>query len=190
MTETILGVLAVLCLMLAVLLLFSAVHAGGHGGEVLFGGISQLVGVYAYFTPLLFLSAAYYLWKEEVPEIRILTLLGGLFLILGVGGLGTILFGTSFGGWLGGAISRPLVTNFAVVPSAFLLAGISAIGGIIFLERKPSFESASLFFSICCLLASTSSAWAPSSVRIDFAISSIRSFSMRSAAALCVPSAR
>jgi S-DNA-T family DNA segregation ATPase FtsK/SpoIIIE len=147
MTETILGVLAVLCLMLAVLLLFSAVHAGGHGGEVLFGGISQLVGVYAYFTPLLFLSAAYYLWKEEVPEIRILTLLGGLFLILGVGGLGTILFGTSFGGWLGGAISHPLVTNFAVVPSAFLLAGISAIGGIIFLERKPSFESASLFFS-------------------------------------------
>ena len=73
MTETILGVLAVICVMLAVLLLFSMVHAGGTGGEVLFSGISSLIGVYAYFTPLLCLYIAYYLWKEEVPEIRPLT---------------------------------------------------------------------------------------------------------------------
>lgn len=138
MTETILGVLAVSCLMIAVLLLFSMVHAGGKGGEILFSGISSLIGVYAYFTPLIFLSAAYYLWKEELPELRPLTLIGGFFLILGVGSLGTILFGSAFGGWLGSIIAGPLVANFAKVPSAFMLFGVSLIGAIIFLERKPS----------------------------------------------------
>ncbi len=140
LTETLLGVLAVVCLMIAVLLLFSMVHAGGKGGEILFNGISSLIGVYVYFTPLIFLYAAYYLWKEEIPEIRPLTLIGGFLLILGVGSLGTILFGKAFGGWLGSVIANPLVTNFAKLPSAFLLFGISSIGAIIFLERKPSLQ--------------------------------------------------
>lgn len=140
LTETILGVLAVACLMIAVLLLFSMVHAGGKGGETLFNGISSLIGVYVYFTPLIFLYVAYYLWKEEMPELRPLTIVGGFFLILGVGSLGTILFGGAFGGWLGSVIANPLVANFAKVPSAFLLFGISLIGAIIFLERKPSLD--------------------------------------------------
>ncbi len=140
MTETILGVLAVVCVMVAVLLLFSMVHAGGSGGEVLFTGISSLIGVYAYFTPLICMYIAYYLWKEEVPEIRILTVLGGFFLVLGVGGLGTILFGEGFGGLLGSSIAKPLVAHFAYFPSIFLLGGVSLIGAIIFLERKPSLE--------------------------------------------------
>jgi S-DNA-T family DNA segregation ATPase FtsK/SpoIIIE len=140
MTETILGVLAVVCVMVAVLLLFSMVHAGGSGGEVLFLGISSLIGVYAYLTPIICMYIAYYLWKEEVPEIRILTVLGGFFLVLGVGGLGTILFGEGFGGLLGASIAKPLVAHFAFFPSIFLLGGISLIGAIIFLERKPSLE--------------------------------------------------
>lgn len=138
MTETILGVLAVICVMVAVLLLFSMVHAGGTGGEVLFTGIASLIGVYAYFTPLICMYVAYYLWKEEVPNIRILTVLGGFFLVLGIGGLGTILFGEGFGGLLGASLAKPLVTHFAYFPSVFLLGGISLIGAIIFLERKPS----------------------------------------------------
>ena len=138
MTETILGVLAVLCVMLSVLLLFSMVHAGGAGGEVLFNGISSLIGVYAYFTPLLSLYIAYYLWKEEVPDIRTLTVLGGFFLITGIAGLGTALFGPKFGGFLGSSLADPLIKYFALVPSIFFLAGISMIGAIIFLERKPS----------------------------------------------------
>ena len=140
LTETLLGVLAVICVMMAVLLLFSMVHAGGTGGEVLFTGIASLIGVYVYFTPLVCIYIAYYLWKEEVPVIRTLTVLGGFFLILGVGGLGTIFFGQGFGGLLGTLISSPLVTHFAYYPSIFLLTGISLIGAIIFLERKPSLE--------------------------------------------------
>jgi S-DNA-T family DNA segregation ATPase FtsK/SpoIIIE len=60
--------------------------------------------------------------------------------VLGVGGLGTILFGESFGGLLGTSIARPLVTHFAYMPSVFMLAGVSIIGSIIFLERKPSLQ--------------------------------------------------
>jgi S-DNA-T family DNA segregation ATPase FtsK/SpoIIIE len=147
LTETLLGVLAVICVMLAVLLLFSMVHAGGSGGEVLFTGIASLIGVYSYFTPLICMYIAYYLWKEEVPVIRTLTVLGGFFLVLGVGGLGTILFGQSFGGLLGTLISSPLVTHFAFYPSVFLLTGISLIGSIIFLERKPSLEPVKFLLS-------------------------------------------
>lgn len=138
MTETLLGVLAVLFVMLAVLLLFSMVHAGGAGGEVLFMGMSSLMGVYAYFTPLICIYIAYYLWKEEIPNIRIITSLGAFFLVLGIAGLGTILFGKEFGGYLGASLATPLVTYFAYYPSIFFLTGISLIGSIIFLERKPS----------------------------------------------------
>jgi S-DNA-T family DNA segregation ATPase FtsK/SpoIIIE len=134
--------------MIAVLLLFSMVHAGGKGGEILFDGISSLIGVYVYFTPLIFLYAAYYLWKEEMPEIRPLTLLGGFLLIVGVGSLGTLLFGNAFGGWLGSVIANPLVTNFAKLPSGFLLFGVSLIGAIIFLERKPSLTPVTSTFSL------------------------------------------
>lgn len=138
LTETLLGVLAVVFVMIAVLLLFSMVHAGGRGGEILFSGIASLIGVYSYFTPLLCLYVAYYLWKEEVPEIRALTTIGGFLLILGVAGLGTLLFGESFGGFLGTSLAMPMQTYFAFFPSVFFLSGISMIGAIIFLERKPS----------------------------------------------------
>lgn len=138
LTETLLGVLAVIVVMLALLLLFSMVHAGGEGGEILFSGLLSIIGVYAYITPLLCLYIAYYLWKEEVPYLRFFSVLGSLFLILGISGLGTIFFGSTFGGFLGTVISSPLVKNFALYPSIAFLGGISFIGSIIILERKPS----------------------------------------------------
>ncbi|MEZ0209292.1 MAG: DNA translocase FtsK [Candidatus Paceibacterota bacterium] len=137
LTETILGVLAVIFVMIAVLPLFSMVHAGGTGGEILFTGITSIIGVYAYLTPLLSIYIAYYLWKEEIPDLRFLPTLGFIFLLVGVAGLGTI-FSPSFGGILGALIAGPLIKNFAIYPSLALLAGITAIGGIITLERKPS----------------------------------------------------
>lgn len=147
LTETLLGVLAVMFVMLAVLLLFSMVHAGGTGGDVLFMGLASLVGVYAYFSPLLCMYVAYYLWKEEVPHIRIITFIGGFLLFLGVAGLGTLLFGSSFGGFLGTSIATPLESHFAFYPSMFFLGGFSLIGSIIFLERKPSLEPVKLLAS-------------------------------------------
>jgi S-DNA-T family DNA segregation ATPase FtsK/SpoIIIE len=147
LTETLLGVLSVLFVMLAVLLLFSMVHAGGEGGEVLFTGLFSLIGVYAYFSPILALYIAYYLWKEEMPEVRLLTSIGILFLTLGVAGLGSVLFTPSFGGFLGGMLANPLLAHFAFFPTVFFLAGMSFIGAIIFLERKPSLEPAKVVLS-------------------------------------------
>lgn len=140
LTETILGILSVVCVMIGVLLLFSMVHAGGAGGEALFKGLSSLMGVYAYFTPILCMYTAYYLWKEELPEIRTITAIGVLLLLTGVAGLGTLLFGKSFGGMLGGALATPLYAKFEFFPTFFFLGGLSLIGAIIFLERKPSLE--------------------------------------------------
>lgn len=137
LTETILGVLAVIFVMITVLLLFSMVHAGGAGGEILFVGIQSIIGVFAYLTPLITLYVAYYLWKEEIPNLRFLPTLGVIFLIIGIAGLGTI-FSPTFGGVLGALVAGPLIKNFAIYPSVALLAGLTAIGGIIVLERKPS----------------------------------------------------
>jgi S-DNA-T family DNA segregation ATPase FtsK/SpoIIIE len=136
-TETILGVLAVVFVMLAVLLIFSTVHAGGAGGEILFTGIYSIIGVYAYLTPLACFYVAYYLWKEEIPQYRFLPTLGTLLLIVGIAGLGTI-FSPTFGGILGALVAGPLIKNFAFYPTMALLSGITAIGGIIVLERKPA----------------------------------------------------
>ncbi len=138
LTETILGVLSVVSVMIAALLIFSMVHAGGTGGEVLFTGLQSLIGVFTYFTPLLFLYIAYYLWKEEVPDFGFLSSLGSFFLLIGIAGLGTIMFGQSFGGMLGVLAIAPLVKYFAIYPSFALLSGITFIGALIISNRKPS----------------------------------------------------
>lgn len=138
--ETVLGVLAVVCVMLAALLLFSMIHAGGTGGEILFGGLQSIIGVFAYLTPLIFLYAAYYLWKEELPELRFTTALGGIFLVLGTAGLGTLFFGPTFGGILGIMTVDPLIKYFTRLPTVAFLGGLTAIGAIITLERKPSLD--------------------------------------------------
>ena len=138
LTETILGVLAVVAVMIGVLLIFSMVHAGGTGGEILFTGMGSLVGVFAYFTPLICFYIAYYLWKEELPEIRFITALGSILLVFGIMGLGTLFFSQVFGGILGVLITAPLIKYFALYPSIAFLSGLTAIGGIIILERKPS----------------------------------------------------
>lgn len=137
LTETILGVLAVIFVMVAVLLIFSMVHAGGAGGEILFIGITSIVGVFAYLVPLLCLYIAYYLWKEEIPDVRFIPTIGVLLLVVGIAGLGTI-FSPTFGGILGALIAGPLIKNFAIYPTLAILAGVTVIGGIIVLERKPS----------------------------------------------------
>ena len=143
LVETILGVLAVVMIMLAILLAFSSAHAGGVGGEVLFKGLLSLIGVFAYFSPLLCAYLAYYLWKEELPELNFITILGALLAFLGISGFGTIVFGEAiggvpFGGLLGELIVYPLVKLFSIYPAVAFLFGISAIGSMIILNRKPS----------------------------------------------------
>ncbi len=141
LTETILGILSVVAVMIGVLLIFSMVHAGGTGGEILFTGLSSIMGVFAYFTPILCFYIAYYLWKEELPDVRLITATGSTLFILGISGLGTIFFNNpnfSFGGILGEFVASPLIRYFALYPSIAFLGGLTAIGGIIILERKPS----------------------------------------------------
>lgn len=140
LTETILGVLAVISVMIAALLTFSMVHAGGQGGEILFTGLQSIIGVFTYLTPLLFLYIAYYLWKEEVPNVSFVPFMGQLFLLLGIAGLGTIFFGESFGGYLGVMAVGPLVKYFSIYPSVALLCGVTFIGTMIIANRKPSFS--------------------------------------------------
>lgn len=144
--ETILGVLAVIFVMIAVLLIFSMVHAGGAGGEILFSGMYSIIGIFTYLTPLMCLYVAYYLWKEEVPDIRFIPTLGTIFLILGIAGLGTI-FSPTFGGVLGALIAGPLIKSFAVYPSMALLSGVTAIGIITLLGRKPSLSPVALLIA-------------------------------------------
>jgi S-DNA-T family DNA segregation ATPase FtsK/SpoIIIE len=138
LTETILGVLAVVSIMIATLLIFSMIHAGGKGGEILFTGLQSTIGVFTYFTPVLFLYVAYYLWREEMPELRFVVLMGISFILIGIAGLGTIFFGQSFGGLLGTLTVTPLIQYFAIYPTVALLAGVACIGAIIIANRKPS----------------------------------------------------
>jgi S-DNA-T family DNA segregation ATPase FtsK/SpoIIIE len=129
-------------LIITVLLIFSMVHAGGVVGEVLFSGLFSLIGIFSYLTPLLCLYIAYYLWKEEVPDINFMFAFGVFLLFISVASLGTMLFGSSFGGYLGAVIASPLIKYFAVYPSEFMLAGLACIGGLIILNRKPSLTPA------------------------------------------------
>jgi len=138
LTETILGVLAVISVMIAVLLIFSTVGAGGKGGNDLFLGLQSLIGVFTYLSPLLFLYVAFYLWKEEIPDLGFLSSLGTILLFIGVAGLGTMFSGPTFGGYIGVHLTNPLVQYFAVYPTYVLLLGITFIGALIISNRKPS----------------------------------------------------
>lgn len=137
-TETLLGILSVIFVIVAILLLFSMVHAGGAGGEILFTGLSSIIGVFSYLTPLLCFYAAYYLWKEELPEMSLFAFSGSLFVLVGILGLGTVFFGPSFGGLFGVTIAKPLIALFSKYVTVALLFGVTFIGAIIVLERKPS----------------------------------------------------
>jgi S-DNA-T family DNA segregation ATPase FtsK/SpoIIIE len=148
LTETILGVLAVIMLMIATLLIFSMVHAGGVGGEILFSGLYKLFGVFSYLSPLLFLYIAYHLWKEELPDLGFLFLFGLILMIVSIAGLGNMLFTSEFGGYMGAIIAMPLITYFSVYPSEFILLGLSLIGGLIILNRKPSLHPVAKTVSI------------------------------------------
>lgn len=70
--------------------------------------------------------------------LRFTTAIGTLFLVLGTGGLGTIFFGDVFAGILGTLTVYPFVTYFSAYLGIAVLAGVTAIGGILILERKPS----------------------------------------------------
>ncbi len=140
--ETILGVLSILVLMVGLLLFFSAIHAGGSGGEILFNGIENMIGIFVYLTPLLLFYIAYYLWKEELPEFGFTDSIGKILFILGVSSLGTALLGTSWGGYLGILISSPLIKYFSIYPTVAVLLGVTLIGGMISLNRKPSLSPA------------------------------------------------
>ncbi len=152
-TETILGVLSVISVMVGILLIFSMVHAGGQGGEILFNGLYSLVGMYTYLSPILCGYLAYYLWKEELPSLKPLTLVGTLFLLVGISGLVTTFSGPSVdgvtnpGGLLGSLMSSPLIKYFALYPTIAILGGITCIGTIIVLERKPSLAPFALVLS-------------------------------------------
>ncbi len=139
MTETVLGVISVLMVMIGVLLFFSIIGSGGIGGQNLFDGIKNLIGVFVYLTPILCFFIAYYLWKEELPEVGFLSSLGFVLMFLGVDGFGSIV-SNNFGGMLGSFITRGLISNFAEYPSIFLFAGIALIGVIIVINRKPEIK--------------------------------------------------
>ncbi|MBP9867245.1 MAG: hypothetical protein KBC41_04200 [Candidatus Pacebacteria bacterium] len=147
LTETILAVLAIVAVMIGVLLIFSMIHAGGTGGEILFSGINSTIGVFAYLSPLFCFYVAYFLWKEELPYIRIMTAIGVTLFIFGILGLGTLFFGQPFGGLLGSLLTSSLRTSFELYPSIALFCGVTTIGGIIIIERKPSLAPIVSLFS-------------------------------------------
>lgn len=143
LAETILGVLSVLSVMIAVLLIFSTVKAGGQVGENIFNGLQSMVGIYTYLSPLLFLYIAYYLWKEELPDFGFISSLGSIFLLIGISGLGTMMFSSptfTFGGYVGEKLTSILTKYFAIYPTFVLLAGITFIGALIISNKKPSFS--------------------------------------------------
>lgn len=141
--ETILGVLAVLAVLIGVLLILAVIHAGGVGGDILFKGLSELFGVFSYFMPFLFFSMAYYLWKEELPDVRPLSFFGSLGVILGISGLLEIVSKEdNYGGLLGALIDTPLLYFFSIYFTALVLLGVIFIGAIITLNRKPSLSVA------------------------------------------------
>ena len=142
LVETLLGVLSIIILMIGILIFFSAIHAGGSGGEVLFNGMESLVGIFVYLLPILLFYIAYYLWKEELPEFGVITFLGKLLFIFGIASLGTLLFGKGWGGYIGYTLSSPLENYFSIYPSFAILLGITLIGLIFSINRKPSLSHA------------------------------------------------
>mgnify|MGYP002146747759 CR=1 FL=1 len=136
-TNTLMGALSIFMFILGSLLLMGSIHRAGIGGNFIFNGLQQSIGVLAYISPLISYMGTYYLWKEELPKASMKNVLGTIALSFSILGLIYIYYGSHYSGVLGFIIANPLVLLFDKTLTSLILGGLSVATLMLVADHKP-----------------------------------------------------
>ncbi len=143
-SETKQAILAITFLVLSIIFILAAVSKAGMVGDKIYLILSILLGIGYYLIPTFFLLLSISFFKAEEREFNKLKIFGGvLFFVSGLGLIDLIskTYWTPKGGYVGWAISTPLLKLFGLYASAIILVAILVISCLILFETKITIQS-------------------------------------------------
>ncbi len=135
--NALMGALSIFMFILGTLLLMGSLDKAGIGGNFIFNGLHQSVGILAYTLPIISYVSSYYLWREKLPSINIKTVTGSIVLAISTLGLIQIIYGSTHSGVLGYIIANPLVDLFDKSFSILILGGVLISTFMLLADHKP-----------------------------------------------------
>jgi S-DNA-T family DNA segregation ATPase FtsK/SpoIIIE len=138
------AILAITFLVLSIIFILAAVGKAGMVGDKIYLILSILLGIGYFLIPTFFLLLSISFFKAEEREFNKLKVFGGvLFFISGLGLIDLIskTYWTAKGGYVGWAISTPLLKLFGLYASAIILVAILVISCLILFETKITIQS-------------------------------------------------
>ncbi len=122
--ETAQSIWAIFFFVIAIFLILSAIGLAGMVGEKVYGGLSFLMGVGYFLTPVLFIILSIAFFSSLRKDLMWAHAIGGVVFFVSGLGLVELLF-RERGGLIGGGIANPLISLFDVYASGvFLIASL------------------------------------------------------------------
>lgn len=138
--ETIHAVLAIVFFILSALFVFASIGKAGPVGDKLYGVLKTLFGLGYFLFPLLFLMLGVSYVRSVRPDVGIAHILGSILFL--VSGLGIIdITSSDSGGIVGGFVSYPLISLFAVYISLIVLSGLLLISLLVIFDARPTIDT-------------------------------------------------
>ncbi|MEK9153692.1 MAG: DNA translocase FtsK, partial [Patescibacteria group bacterium] len=131
---------AIVMMVLAVVMALAFFHKSGAGGNFIVKNFRFLIGQTVFVLPFLLLMASFLIIKPRKRVVAPL-IVALVFFMIGIAGLLTLQnFDERDGGWLGVAVSWPLLKYFSVLVGFVVFAALIVIGVLIVWELLPKKE--------------------------------------------------
>jgi len=128
---------AIVMVVLAVVMALAFFHKSGAGGNFIVKNSRFLIGQTVFVLPFLLLMASFLIIRPKKRVVAPL-ILALIFLMIGIAGLLTLQNSDGRnGGWLGAAVSWPLLKYFSVMVGFVVFAALIIIGILIIWELLP-----------------------------------------------------
>lgn len=128
---------AIVMMVLAVVMALAFFHKSGSGGNFIVKNFRFLIGQTVFVLPFLLLMASFLIIRPKKRVVAPL-ILALIFLMIGIAGLLTLQNSDGRnGGWLGAAVSWPLLKYFSVMVGFVVFAALIIIGVLIIWELLP-----------------------------------------------------
>ncbi|MCX6789076.1 MAG: DNA translocase FtsK, partial [Candidatus Gribaldobacteria bacterium] len=128
---------AIVMIVLAVVMALAFFHKSGAGGNFIVKNFRLLIGQAVFVLPFLLLMASFLIIRPKKRVVAPL-ILALIFLMIGIAGLLTLQNSDDRnGGWLGAAVSWPLLKYFSVMVGFVVFAALIVIGILIIWELLP-----------------------------------------------------
>lgn len=133
--ETFNAILGVASSVATLLLILAAIGLGGPVGGLTYKGLFYLFGIGYYLVPLVFLILAISFFRSREGDFALPQSLGSILFFFSSLGIVDILLPTR-GGVVGGAISKPLLSLFAIYLSLIILVALMVIALLIIFDTS------------------------------------------------------